>query len=269
MKTLAINSPTLPQAKPAQIYVLPATICFRITRFCNARCGFCLAPPDGGIHPAAKVLKNRIDWLVNNGAKTIHFCGGEPTIHQQLPELIEYVIERGKKTKLTTNGIAMSDELMHTLLVAKTQVRVSLHGNQSHHNEVVGCDAYDKTTATIQRLISGRVSTAVQTTIISGHLDMVELMIQFCIENRVKRLSILPFIPRGSGYQERTQYELSSSERRDLQNLVTQQRRKLRSRIDIRLLDFNIQSIPVVEPDGQVLLESSTEARDILLYQLP
>jgi hypothetical protein len=43
---------------------LPSSVCFRVTRYCNAHCGFCLAPPEG-VHPPAQVLLQRLDvrWL--------------------------------------------------------------------------------------------------------------------------------------------------------------------------------------------------------------
>jgi MoaA/NifB/PqqE/SkfB family radical SAM enzyme len=249
-------------------HLLPSSVCFRVTRFCNARCGFCLAPPDGGIHPSFEILKDRIDWLFANGVKTIHFCGGEPTIHHDLPKLIRYVTEQGKKSKLTTNGISISDELIHTLYASNTQVKVSLHGPCEHHNDVVGVDAFNKTVSSIQRLISSRVFTSIQTTIVSGHLDIVDWSIRFCLDNGVKRVSFLPFIPRGNGYQNRNKYELSSTERRNLRDEVKQKRRKLISRIDIRLLDFNSRPIHVIESDGRVVLESATEAMDVLLYRI-
>ena len=66
----------------------PQQVCFRVTRACNARCGFCLAPWNGD-HPREDVLNERIDWLLRNGVKTLDFCGGEPTIHPALPRLIE------------------------------------------------------------------------------------------------------------------------------------------------------------------------------------
>lgn len=244
-------------------------ICFRVTRFCNAKCGFCLAPPDGGIHPPVAQLMERIDWLFERGVKTIHFCGGEPTIHHDLPELIKYVRDRGRKSKLTTNGIAMPDQLIHALFAAKTQVKVSLHGPCEHHNEIVGRDAFDNTVSAIHRLILKGVSTSVQTTIVAGHLDIVEWAANFCLEHSVKRVSFLPFIPRGSGFGQRIKYELSGNERRELRDYVTQMRRKLISRIDIRLLDFNARPIHVVEPDGRVVMEGATEARDTLLYRIP
>jgi len=247
---------------------LPSMVCFRVTRFCNARCGFCLAPPDGGIHPSFESLRGRIDWLFANGVKTIHFCGGEPTIHHDLPGLIRYVNEQGKKSRLTTNGISISDELIHTLYAAKTQVKVSLHGPCAHHNDVVGVNAYDRTVSSIQRLVTSRVATSVQTTIVAGHLDIVDWSIRFCLDNGVKRISFLPFIPRGNGYENRNKYELSIAERRNLHNAVKQKRRKLNSRLDIRLLDFNSRPIHVIESDGRVVLERATESRDVLLYRI-
>ena len=79
---------------------LPEVICFRVTRFCNAACGFCLAPPDGA-HPDVATLIHRIDWVLARGVRTVHFCGGEPTIHPALPQLIGHVHDRGGKTRLS------------------------------------------------------------------------------------------------------------------------------------------------------------------------
>jgi MoaA/NifB/PqqE/SkfB family radical SAM enzyme len=253
----------------SKIVELPSMICFRVTRFCNARCGFCLAPPDGGVHPAVEVLRERIDWLFANDVRTIHFCGGEPTIHHQLHELVEYVHAQHHKSKLTTNGIALPDRLVRALYTTKTPVKVSLHGPKDHHNEVVGCDAFDKTVATIRRLLAAGISTSVQTTIVAGHLSVVEWILQFCLDNGVKLVSFLPFIPRGNGLGQRSKYELSVMERRKLHELVKQKRHKLMSSIDVRLLDFNARPIHVVEPDGRVVLEKATEAMDELLYQIP
>src|SRR3990167_4774276 len=110
---------------------LPSTICLRVTRYCNARCGFCLAPPDGA-HPSAAVLKQRLDWLAARGVTIIHFCGGEPTIHPALAELLAHVRQRGGGSRLTTNGIALREPLLPVLLAAGTRVKVSLHGDRAH-----------------------------------------------------------------------------------------------------------------------------------------
>jgi MoaA/NifB/PqqE/SkfB family radical SAM enzyme len=248
---------------------LPRMICFRVTRLCNAHCGFCLAPPDGSKHPSAATLKDRIDWLLIRGVKWIHFCGGEPTIHRQLPELIAHVNSRGGRSKLTTNGIALSEDLICVLRSAGTHVKVSLHGDRSHHDKIVGRSAFRSTTASIRRLLSAGVITTVQTTVVAGHLDVVPWMIGFCLHERVRRVSFLPFIMRGSGYLRRGEYGLSQAERRVLQDRVKQGRRDYSGRVDVRLLDFNTRPIHVVEPDGRLILEGASETQDILLSQIP
>ena len=146
---------------------LPPAICFRITRYCNARCGFCLAPPDGA-HPDTDTLLHRVDWLVEHGVKTIRICGGEPTIHPALAHLIAHALRRGAKTKLTTNGIAISDEAVAALRMARSRVRVSLHGDREHHDRIVGRQAFDRTTRNLSRLLVAGIHTSVQTTVVAA-----------------------------------------------------------------------------------------------------
>jgi MoaA/NifB/PqqE/SkfB family radical SAM enzyme len=243
-------------------------ICFRVTRYCNARCSFCLAPPDGA-HPAADTLTHRLDWLLSRGVKTIHFCGGEPTIHPALPQLLAHVHTRGGNMRLTTNAIAVSDTLLPVLRATGTQVKVSLHGDREHHDDIVGREAFDHTTRNLRRLVAAGVPTSVQTTVVAGSTWVVDWVAGFCLEVGVRRLSILPFIPRGSGYGRRGEYELSSFQRRALRELVTRKRRMLNGRLDVRWLDFTARPIHVVEADGRVVREGATEAMDEVLCYIP
>ncbi len=244
-------------------------ICFRVTRYCNARCGFCLAPPDGSNHPTADVLMQRLDWILDRGVRTIHFCGGEPTIHTDLAELIEHVHRRAAKTRLTTNAIALSDSLLSVLHRSRTEVKVSLHGDRDHHDEIVGRAAFDATTANLRRLIAADVRASVQTTVVAEATWVVDWVAMFCVANGVRKLSILPFIPRGSGVAQRERFELAASERRALRRLVSEKRRALNGRLDVRWLDFTARPFHVVEADGRIVLERATEAMDELLARVP
>jgi len=247
---------------------LPEVVCFRVTRYCNAACGFCLAPPDG-THPDADTLVHRLDWVFSHGVRTVHFCGGEPTIHPALPQLIDHVHARGGKSRLTTNGIEIPDHLIGVLRKHRTEVKVSVHGDRAHHDRMVGREAFDRTTANLRRLLSARVPASVQTTIVSGGEWVVEWMARFCRDAGVRRLSILPFIPRGSGNQHRSEYELTFTERRRLRELVSQKRKALSGCVEIRWLDFTARPVPVVESDGTVLLEGPTEAADQIFGKIP
>jgi MoaA/NifB/PqqE/SkfB family radical SAM enzyme len=248
---------------------LPPMVCFRVTRYCNARCGFCLAPPDGSAHPAVDVLLRRIDWLLERGVRTIHFCGGEPTIHAGLSALVEHVHQRGAKTRLTTNAITISDSLISLLREVRAEVKVSLHGDREWHDEMVGVAAFDAAAETLRRLLAARVRTSVQSTVVANGVWVVDWLSSFCLEKGVRRLSLLPFIPRGHGLALRHRFELSSSERSALRSLVSAQRRALVGRLELRWLDFTARPFHVIEADGRVVLEGATEGMDVVLDRIP
>jgi MoaA/NifB/PqqE/SkfB family radical SAM enzyme len=247
---------------------LPTSVCFRVTRHCNARCGFCLAPPDG-TNPSAATLLHRLDWLLAHGVETFHFCGGEPTLSPSLPQLLLHTHEHGGKPKLTTNGIVISDALLSALRATDCQVKVSVHGDRERHNHLVGRDAFDRTTGNLRCLLAAGVAASVQTTVVAGGLGVVDQVAGFCLEVGVRRLSILPFIPRGEGNTRRDEYELSALERRALRDHVARKRAALRGRLEVRWLDFTARPVPVVEPDGRVILEGATEAHDEILCHIP
>lgn len=251
-----------------QTIKLPEMICFRVTRHCNARCRFCLAPPEGE-QPGAATLKGRIDWLLARGVKTIHFCGGEPTVHPALGELLTHVQSRGGKSRLTTNAITIPDNLLPLLRTTATAVKVSLHGDQEHHNAIVGVTAFKHTTRNIKRLIAAGVNTSVQSTIVAGHIGVLDWLTRFCLEAGVRRLSILPFIPRGDGLNCSDEFALTPLQRRELRDLIKKRRHTLTGKLDLRWLDFSAQPLHVVEADGRVVVEAATEARDEVICQIP
>jgi MoaA/NifB/PqqE/SkfB family radical SAM enzyme len=194
---------------------LPQSVCFRVTRACNARCGFCLAPWDGN-HPREEVLAQRLAWLLENGVRAVDFCGGEPTIHPALPRLIEQVHAQGARTRLTTNGIALPPPLLETLKRCHTHVKVSLHGERAWHDRVVGLEAFDKATATLRRLCQAGVRATVQTTLVAGGSAALPAMAGLCARLGVRRLTVMPFIPRGRGAERESEFALSAQERTEL-----------------------------------------------------
>ena len=247
---------------------LPSTVCFRVTRYCNARCGFCLAPPDGA-HPPADVLKQRLDWLAEHGVRTIHFCGGEPTIHPALPALLAHARARHCAVRLTTNGIVLPEPLLSALRTTGTQVKLSLHGDREHHDTIVGRPAFDLATRHLRGLLAAGVSATVQTTVVAGAEWVLDWVADYCLAQGVRRLSILPFIPRGSGYRTQTEYGLTAAARSELRERVRRKRHALQGRLDVRWLDFASQPLHVIEADGRVVLERASEAMDTVLGVIP
>jgi MoaA/NifB/PqqE/SkfB family radical SAM enzyme len=213
--------------------------------------------------PDHATLSHRLEWLLAHGVKTIHFCGGEPTIHPALPDLLKQVHASGGKSRITTNAIEISEATIAALRAASIHTKVSLHGDRAHHNKMVGCEAFDRTVGNLHRLIACRVPTSIQTTVVADGMWVVDWMIDFCLENGILRLSILPFLPRGRGFQRRETYGLSSSQLSNLTNHVKKKRRELCPRLDLRWLNLTAHRLHVVEVDGRIVLEGTTDASDV------
>ena len=82
---------------------------YYVTFRCNARCDFC------GIWRAKKYrqiedaqlqdVKNNLSALKKLGVRFVDFTGGEPLLHRQLPEMLDYGKGLGLRTSITTNCI--------------------------------------------------------------------------------------------------------------------------------------------------------------------
>ena len=84
-----------------------------VTKRCNLHCRFCFA--DGGdtcVEPTAEELKDDISEIAFRcGGPLLQLSGGEPTLRDDLPELVRYAKEAGcRYVQLNTNGIRLARE---------------------------------------------------------------------------------------------------------------------------------------------------------------
>jgi uncharacterized radical SAM superfamily Fe-S cluster-containing enzyme len=82
-----------------------------ITEDCNLSCSYCFASsgPGGKQLPVEEVIDRLETVRAEGGTRPIQFSGGEPTVHDDLPELIERAREMGfSHVEVNTNGIALA-----------------------------------------------------------------------------------------------------------------------------------------------------------------
>jgi uncharacterized radical SAM superfamily Fe-S cluster-containing enzyme len=83
-----------------QILVIP------VEYRCNMRCKYCYLPYEGQKNISFERIKEIVD---NFGGPTIGLSGGEPTLREDLPEILEYIAGSGKTAVLLTNGLKLVD----------------------------------------------------------------------------------------------------------------------------------------------------------------
>ncbi|MGD0827086.1 MAG: radical SAM protein [Desulfobaccales bacterium] len=87
-----------------------------LTSSCNRSCPYCFARneisgPSGGQRLSWENLIYIADFLWASGQRKVSLLGGEPTLHPQCGDFILYLIDRGFKVTVFTNGILSPSRL--------------------------------------------------------------------------------------------------------------------------------------------------------------
>ncbi len=130
--------------------------------WCNLQCTHCLnasGPVDPWLAPMAVAeVERHVDEAARLGAREVYFTGGEPFLHPQIIELLDYALERLPATVLT-NGTLITERVADRLaeLAARAryslEIRVSLDDPDREANDRVrGRGAFDRALGAIARL---------------------------------------------------------------------------------------------------------------------
>lgn len=177
-----------------------------LTYKCQARCFFCYASaPDRGPKVDEMMtaeVQTVLDKIVGEAkVPTVSFTGGEPTLRNDLPELIAYAKELGLRANLITNGIRSGNEAFAYSLAEAglDSAQVSLEaGNAEAHDAVVGLKgAFARTVKGVQNLKKAGIHTHTNTTINSRNKGELLELVDYLAEIGQEYLSMNMVIRTG------------------------------------------------------------------------
>lgn len=146
---------------------------------CNLQCLHCYAA--GQSLSKEKELstdewKRIIDRLKDIGVPQITFTGGEPTMRDDLFELIDH--GQWFVTRLNTNGIKLTKEYCQSLKEASLDsIQITFYSHDRDiHNKLVGADGYDRTLDGIRNALELNMSVSINTPLCTLNEDYVKTL---------------------------------------------------------------------------------------------
>ncbi len=133
---------------------------------CNQKCVFCYAAGQskGNVSElSTEHWKRIIDMLRKARIPMLTFTGGEPTMRQDIVELISYA--KWFVTRLNTNGVLLTQKLCEELKAAGLDsIQITLYSSDKEiHNTLVGSDHFEDTVNGIRNAASSGLDISINT----------------------------------------------------------------------------------------------------------
>lgn len=171
---------------------------------CNQKCSYCYAA--GQLASSQEELstddwKEIIDDCYDAGIPQLTFTGGEPTMRQDLFELIAYA--RWFVTRLNTNGINLTPDYCKGLRKTDLDnVQITFYSyEKSIHESLTGVSCFEKTVDGIKNAINAGLSVSINTPLCSLNSDYVKTL-QFLHELGVIYVTCSGMIPSGNAIRQ-------------------------------------------------------------------
>ncbi len=177
----------------------PVMAWLEITRQCNLRCAHCFV--EGGVKRNGELETSRILRLLDEwaalGVFSVIVTGGEPTVHPDFVEIVNYAHRLGFVVGIATNGIPMTAKLMAKL--PKDDVVVSVSIDEIHgQGAATGESDFAFATRRLLEIGAAGFNTSIMTTTHRGNVRQQHDVIAWAREHGVALRSV-PFVPMGRG----------------------------------------------------------------------
>jgi len=188
--------------KPSAPYRMDLAITYR----CNNACAHCYNARERS-YPELSTEQWRpiLDQLWHIGIPHVVFTGGEPTLRNDLPELIGHAERNGQITGVNTNGRRLKDpQYVQSLVEAgldHVQITLESHDPYIHDSMVAAPGAWQDTVQGIRNVMQTRLYVMTNTTMLVDNSPFLGETLDFLAELGVPTVGLNALIYSGRGKQ--------------------------------------------------------------------
>ena len=201
----------------SHLYSAPLRMDMALTFRCQNDCVHCYA---GGPHETPELTtaqwKSVMDKLSDIGVFILTFTGGEPTLREDLPELLLYAQNKGMVTGLISNGRKLKDkayvEMLEKSSLDFVQITLESHKPQVHDAITGAKGSWKETVAGIKNAVQSKIYVSTNTTLNKQNIADFLTTIDF-----IKSLDLAAFgcnslIYSGKAPNTRQEFALSTND---------------------------------------------------------
>lgn len=171
-----------------------------VTQHCNLKCSYCGTVNNSEKDLTLSEIRSIVREISDLGTVAeISLTGGEPTLRNDLPDILEYAHNLGVPIVISSNGFLLDKASAINMKKAGLKMcSVSIDGSQELHDRIRGIHgSYQNAIEGIIRLKSECIPVRVRTTLIRQNLDCISDIIRKCVEMEVEGYSLRRVLPLG------------------------------------------------------------------------
>ena len=186
--------------KPSAPYRMDLAITYR----CNNACLHCYNQPNRAHSELnAKQWKSVLDRLWDVGVPHIVFTGGEPTLREELPELIAHAEKLGQISGINTNGreLKHKERIQQYKDAGLDHIQITLESSEpAFHDQMVNhTGAWEETVAGIRNAVTEKLFVMTNTTLLRTNSAKLGETLDFLAELGVPTVGLNALIHSGRG----------------------------------------------------------------------
>jgi len=138
-----------------------------------------------------------IEGIADVGARHLSMTGGEPTLREDLPRLIDEARERGLRVSVFTNALKLADELMKFLAKREVEVHVSIDGASKETFAKIRGPYFDLVLEKVEKLRGFGADVKSVMTLSAINYHEAGRYVELCANIGASGAALIPIIPVG------------------------------------------------------------------------